>query len=283
VNKQQWIVAGSGLLLLFCLFVFGRTTPPAKGEQVAATANNEAEHTHLETETVLNKAKSALTKEQAARISALENSITRGDLVTQKILQYGQLARYWKDSVGAAEPYLWYMGEKAKLEKSEKNLNFAAHSYLEELRGVSDPSVKTWMAIQAKGLYTESLALNPANDSAKVGYGSTFFFGAGEGGAPMEGIMKIREVAERDPENMFAQFMLGYGSLVSGQLDKAAERFLKVAQKTPENNEAIFLLAETYERLGEKENAIKWYKQGMSKVKNPQLIQAVEEKIKSLQ
>ena len=283
MKKQQWIVAGSGLLLLFCLFFFGRTTPSAKGDKPAVAEQTESEHQHLDTESLLSKAKAGLTKDQAARITALENSISRGDLVTQKILLYGQLARYWKDSVGAAEPFLWYTGEKAKLEKSEKSLNFAAHSYLEELRGVSDPSVKTWMAIQAKSLFTESLALNPTNDSAKVGLGSTYFFGAADGGAPMEGILKIREVAERDPENMFAQFMLGYGSMISGQLDKAAERFLKVAQKTPQNTEAIFLLAETYERLGENQNAVKWYNEGRSRVKNPELLQAVDDKIKSLQ
>ena len=87
------------------------------------------------------------------------------------------------------------MGEKAKLEKSEKNLNFAAQSYLEELKGVADPSLKSWMAIQAKDLFTGSLEMNPLNDSAKVGLGSTFFFGAGGAASPMEGIMKIREVA----------------------------------------------------------------------------------------
>ena len=68
----------------------------------------------------------------------------------------------------------------------------------------------------------------------------------------MEGIMRIREVATRDTSNMYAQFMLGYGGMISGQLDKAAERFLKVVQNEPGNNEAVFLLAETYERLGDK-------------------------------
>jgi tetratricopeptide (TPR) repeat protein len=191
------------------------------------------------------------------------------------------LAAYWRDSVGNRLPYLYYSGEKAKLENSEKNLNFAAQSYLEALKSVPEPSVRTWMANEAQSLFDKVLKLNPANDSAKVGWGSTFIFGAG--GAPMEGIMKIREVAERDSTFMYAQFMLGYGGMMTGQFDKAAERLLKVVKAEPENMEAVFLLAEAYERSGNKTEAVRWYTTGKKSVKNPELLKAIEEKIKTLQ
>jgi len=138
------------------------------------------------------------------------------------------------------------------------------------------------MAIQANALFTRSLALNPANDSAKVGLGSTFFFGGGGDAPPMQGIMAIREVAQKDSNNVFAQFMLGYGGMLSGQLDKAAERFETVARKDPSNTEAVFLLAETYERLGEKEKAVQWYEVARTRVSNPGILEALEQKIKSL-
>ena len=239
-------------------------------------------HAAISIDDILRQAKQNLSPSQAARVTALENSLSRGDLVSQKIALYGTLATYWKDSARVLEPYLWYQGEKAKLENSEKNLNFAAHSYLEELRGVSDHSVKTWMAVQAKDLFTRSLALNPANDSAKVGLGSTYFFGGGGDASPMEGIMAIREVAQRDSNNMFAQFMLGYGGMISGQLDKAAERLETVVRRDPGNVEAIFLLAETYERQGDKQKAVRWYEAARSRVTNPGIIGAIDEKIKSL-
>jgi tetratricopeptide (TPR) repeat protein len=264
------------------MFFFGRTKPHSKGVVPQETHKGE-DHNNLDITTILSNYKKQLTPQQAASVTSLENAISRGDLVTQKIAVYGQLAKFWKDSASQFIPYLWYTGEKAKLEKSEKNLNFAAHSYLEELRGVGDPSLKSWMAIQAKELFTLSLEMNPLNDSAKVGLGSTFFFGAGGDASPMEGIMSIREVAQRDTANMYAQFMLGYGGMISGQLDKAAERFLKVVQKEPGNNEAIFLLAETYERLGDKKQAIYWFSEGKKRVTNPEVNKAIDEKIKSLQ
>ena len=138
------------------------------------------------------------------------------------------------------------------------------------------------MANQARDLFTAALELNPQNDSSKVGLGSAYLFGAEGVNSPMEGILKIREVADRDSSNIYAQFMLGYGALVSGQLDKAIERLLRVTRLQHDHTEAVFLLAEAYEKSGDKINAIGWYEKGKKHVSNPQLVGAIDEKIKSL-
>jgi tetratricopeptide (TPR) repeat protein len=277
--RQQWIVAISSIVLLLALYFFGRTKPYPKGDSTAPGGMASSVNT---TEKILAEAKKQLSPDQLARITTLENSISRGDLKNQKIELYSQLATFWRDTMKLDPPYLWYLGEKAKLENTEKNLNFAAQSYLEEVKTVQDPATRTWMADQAQGLFSKALELNPANDSAKVGWGSTFFFGASGASSPMEGIMKIREVAQRDSTNMYAQFMLGYGAMMTGQFDRAIERFSKVTKNQPGNMEAIFLLAETYERSGDKANAVKWYEEGKKRVDNPEIVKAIDEKIKSL-
>lgn len=278
--RQQWAVAIVGIVLLFTLYFFGRTKPYPKGP--AEVTQGKASSV-INTGQVLEEAKKTLGPEQLARITALENSITRGDLVSQKKDLYGQLASFWRDSTTQAAPYLWYQGEKAKLENTEKSLNFAGQSYLEELKSASDPSLRTWMADQAQSLFKTVLEINPDNDSAKVGWGSSFFFGASGDASPMEGIMKIREVAESDSTNMYAQFMLGYGAMLTGQFDRAIERFNTVTRNEPGNMEAIFLLAEAYERKGDRVNAVKWYQAGRERTANPELLKAIEEKINSLQ
>ncbi len=279
--RQQLIVAIGSILLLLVLFFFGRTKPYPK--ETAAAASRDTAFSVLGFDNILAQAKQKLNPAQQSKLTNLENSIVRGDLKSQKIALYSELATFWKDTAKIREPWLYYNGEKAKLENSEKNLNFAGQSYLEELKTVSDPSLKSWMANQAQGLFDQVLAINPANDSAKIGWGSTFIFGASGTASPMEGIMKIREVAQRDSNNMYAQFMLGYGGMMTGQFDKAAERLKKVVQQQPDNQEAIFLLGEAYERSGDKAKAIQWYNIGKKKVTNPELIKAIDEKITLLQ
>ncbi len=282
LKKQQWLVAAAGAVLLIVTFVFGRFSPKHKDHQEEGASGGEAGVGSgiFEITTYINDQKKALSPSQSAYLTSLEDALTRGDLVTQRKQNFQALSNFWRDSARNFLPYIYYYGEKAKLENSEKTLNFAAHSMLEELRGVSDPGLRVWMATQANDLFSRSLKINPENDSTVVGLGSTYFFGVS--GAPMEGILKIRGVADKNPGNVFAQFMLGYGGLVSGQTDKAIERFKAVVQLDPNHTEAIFLLAEVYERKGDKKEAVMWYEMGKKNVENPELLKALEEKIKTL-
>ena len=278
LKKQQWIVVAVAAVLLLLVFSMGQFTPPHEPHADHGKAAPASDT--FEINSYVAELKKGLTPSQSAYLTPLEDAITRGDLVTQQKNNFQLLSDFWRDSARSFIPYIYYLSEKAKLENSEKNLNFAAHSMLEELRGTSDAGLKTWMANQANDLFARSLKLDPDNDSTLIGWGSTFFFGAS--GAPMEGIMKIRTVAERDPNNVFAQFMLGYGGMVSGQTDKAIERFRKVYELDPSNTEAIFLLAELLEKKGDKKGAIEWYQKGKKDVSNPELVKALEEKINSL-
>ena len=283
LKKQQWIVVSAGAVLLFVTFAFGRFSPKHEDHEDHAAESPAAapgQPSAFDINAFIGEQKKGLTPSQSAIITSLETALTRGDLVTQKKQNYQAMSDFWKDSVRSFLPYIYYYAEKAKLENSEKSLNFAAHSMLEELRGVSDPGLRTWMANEANNLFTRSLTLNPNNDSTVIGQGSTFFFGVS--GAPMEGILKIRAIADKNPNNVFAQFMLGFGGMVSGQNDKAIERFLKVTEIDPQNSEAIFLLAELYERGGDKKKAVEWYEKGKKYVDNPELMKALDEKIKTL-
>ena len=277
LKKQQWIAVAIGAVLLFGIYTFGKFTPTHE-DHAAHAGPQEAKS--FEINSFINGLKKDLSPTQSAYITTLEDALTRGDLVKQRIDNFHALSDFWRDSAKSYLPFIYYTAEKAKLENSEKNLNFAAHSMLEELRGISDVELKTWMANQANDLFNRSLKINPNNDSTIIGLGSTYFFGVS--GSPMEGILKIRAISEKDPNNVFAQFMLGYGGLVSGQTEKAAERFKKVIKLDPTNTEAIFLLAELYEKAGDKKSAIEWYQRGLKDVKNPELINALNEKIASL-
>jgi Tfp pilus assembly protein PilF len=98
----------------------------------------------------------------------------------------------------------------------------------------------------------------------------------------MEGILKVRQVAERDSTNIFAQLILGHGSLISGQYDRAIDRFEKVLALQPGNLEAILRMAEVFERKGDMTNAIKWYSKALTLAPNPNMKTALEKRIEEL-
>ena len=238
----------------------------------------------IDADVIVAAAKQKLPANRQAYVTGLENAVVRGDVKAQQIKVYRQLASFWGDSVHFFEPYAYYTGAAAKLENSEKSLTFAARQFLNELKGTNQPAIKQWMADEAKDLFTRALAVNPDNDSSKIGLGSCYIFG-GSASDPQElmtGIQRILEVARRDSTNMYAQLMLGIGGVVSGQLDKAIERLKTVVKKEPNNLEAIFMLAEAYERKGDNANAASWYEAGKKFISNPQMVTEINNKIKTL-
>jgi len=280
VKKPQWITIAVAVLLVAGIFKFGKTLP-AKKAVISTSGPAFHDHPEITIDTFLTLAKKNLSTEQVIRINTLENSISRGDVKDQQIHVYHQLARFWRDSANSFEPYAWYEAEAARLVDSEKSLTFAARLFLDNLQNDRVEERRHWKALQAKDLFERSLKINPNNDSAKVGLGATYLFG-GISARPMEGILKIREVAEKDSTNIYAQMMLAQGSLISGQYDKAIDRLQTINRLQPDNIEAIFMLADLYDRTGNKANAIAWYRKSLQFIKQPEAVKEINKRIEEL-
>ena len=284
MKRPQWITAGIALLLVAGLYAATSNTifgyHPKASTAAAAPAVGDAHTNELSIDSILFHAREGLTPRQQTRLNSLEGQLNQAG-TEEKLHLNHQLARYWKDSVRVFEPYAWYTAEAARLENSEKSLTFAAHLFLNNLKAEDNPALKHWKGHQAVDLFERSLKLNPANDSAAVGLGAVYLFG-NVSPNPMEGIQKIRAVVEKDSTNVYAHMTLGHASVMSGQLDRALERFSTVVRLQPANLEALLSLAETYERQGNAEQAVTWYKRSLPFANIPGLKEEVERRIKAL-
>ncbi len=284
MNKQL-LLAATGLILVAGLFFFGRTV--SKKTTAAATpANAKTATPAFNITQYITETKQKLTASQVLTLGKLENSVTRGDVLNQQITANNQLANFWKDSARAFEPYIYYLSAAAKLDKSEKNLTFAAQLILDNLRGEQDAAKLDWKTEQAIELFEQAITLNPESDDLKIGLGSCYIYGKGRTGKPeetMKGIQQLLAVVRKDSLNMKAQLVLGVGGYVSGQYDKAIDRLTKVVKAEPNNLEAIAFLADAYANKGDKTEAIKWYTEMKRVANNPEYSKEIEERIKHLQ
>jgi tetratricopeptide (TPR) repeat protein len=278
---KKLILSLSGLVLVVILFFLGRIVPP-KTKPTTPITNTVKQFSISQ---FIEEEKKHLTPSQVLYVSKLENSVIRGDVSGQQVIANTRLAEFWKDSVRSFEPYAHYLSEAAKLDKSEKNLTFAAQLILDNLRGERDEAKLNWKAEQAIALFEKAIELNPDNDDLKIGLGSCYVFGKGRFGQPqetMKGIQQLLSVVRKDSTNMKAQMMLGVGGYVSGQYDKAIERLQKVVRAQPDNLEAIAFLADSYAAKGDKAEAVKWYLISKRLANDPHYSQEADERIKSL-
>ncbi|KIC96053.1 tetratricopeptide repeat protein [Flavihumibacter solisilvae] len=280
MKKEQYILIVGAVLLVLVIYFFGKTVPPGKETSASAATSTQS----FDIQTAIKAATAQLPTHQQTYVNGLSQAVVRGDVKAQQIATYRQLASFWSDSARAFLPFAYYTAEAAKLENSEKSLTFAAQLLLDNLRGVEQPEIKSWLAGESKKLFEKALELDPGNDSLKVGLGSTYIFGApaGDPQEVMKGIQQVLEVSRRDSSNIYAQKMLGIGGIVSGQYDKAVERLEKVARSTPHDLEVLLMLAEGYERLGKKDKATDWYKHAAEHVENPALKSELNKRIQQL-
>jgi tetratricopeptide (TPR) repeat protein len=137
------------------------------------------------------------------------------------------------------------------------------------------------MAGNAKVLLEKALEINPNNDSAIINLGACYLFG-NISDNPMQGILKVKQVVDKNPQNAYGQFILALGGKKSGQYDKAIERLLIVVSLQPSNLEAMVHLAECYELANQKEDAIQWYTKVKDLVNVPDAKSAITKRIKEL-
>jgi tetratricopeptide (TPR) repeat protein len=279
MNRPQWITIGLATLLVIGLYAATQNQFFGEHKRLKPAATSQPAGT-LTIDTILFRAKQKLSKEQVSRLNGLENSISRGDVRSQKVHLYHQLSSFWKDTAGVFAPFAWYAAEAARLENSENSLTFAARLFLEGLKNEENPPLKQWEALQAKDLFERSLKLNPENDSSKVNLGAVYLYGGIA--SPMEGIKLIREVAQKDSNNIHAQMVLGEASLLSGQLEKAVERYRAVVRLEPDNIEAMLRLAAIYEQMHNQAEAINWYEKSLRVINIPGLKEEVQKRIAQL-
>ena len=278
MKKPQLIVIFLATLICVAVIIFAPRTQ--KGGPGAGKEN--IENQPISTQTILDGAKTALTGSQKISLLSIENQLSTSKSLADSAAIYKQLSKFWADSAQKFLPYLYYTYSAALLENSEKSLTFAAQQLVDNLATQeAPPAIQNWIAANAKVLLEKALVINPNNDSTKINLGACYLFG-NISDNPMQGILKVKEVVDKNPQNIYGNMILGLGGKKSGQYPKAIERFLNILKLEPNNIEAMVNLAECYELTNQNVQAIDLYKKLNGFDIKPEAKEYFEKKIEEL-
>jgi tetratricopeptide (TPR) repeat protein len=278
LKKPQVFVVIIALVLLGLLYFVA----PRSNNELKPASSNSAENQTVTNKSIIDDAKTSLSAEFKISLLSIENQLSRSKNTADSLMYTRKLASFWADSANRLTPYLYYTYSAALLENSEKSLTFAAQQLIDNLiTPDAPPALLPWMAGNAKVLLEKALEINPNNDSAIINLGACYLFG-NISDNPMQGILKVKQVVDKNPQNAYGQFILALGGKKSGQYDKAIERLLIVVSLQPSNLEAMVHLAECYELANQKEDAIQWYTKVKDLVNVPDAKSAITKRIKEL-
>ncbi len=118
----------------------------------------------------------------------------------------------------------------------------AGDHFFELIPGAKEDGERVDYVFHAIYCYEKTLDVNPTDYQRKIRLADCY---TDYQGNVMQGVVLLREVAEADPSNADAQLRLGRFALMSGQADKAIERFRTVLSGDSLNLPARILLAQT--------------------------------------
>lgn len=260
------------------------TTPPAKagatGTPTATLHNTEMPHSEVAPasfDSILTAARKALPAHAAGEVAGVEQAIASIRDSSQMAPSLTQLARIWQEHKQLPVA-AYYFAQAAKLENSEKNLNFAGQFFLELLHQPANPGVQMWEAQQAIAVLQRSLDINPDNDTTKMALAAGYIEGTGE---TMAGVQILLGIVREKPDNVPANLMLGKLAIQSGQYDKAVERLEGIIAREPKNTEAMYFLAEAYKGKGDIPKAKQLLEQCKKLVNSPDFSRDIDEYLKT--
>jgi tetratricopeptide (TPR) repeat protein len=229
-------------------------------------------------ETVSATAKAAIGEGLSVKINDLEAKLQKASSDEEKTDLEKQLAKSW-DDVNQPAPAAFYYLAAARKEKSFSGWMNAGSRFNEASKLSADTATAPVYVSNAVEAFENATKLNPSSLDAKTGLGVAYVNG---GASPMQGIALLREVVEKDPNNVAANLNLGLFSMKSGQYDKAVGRFKTLIAIKPDF-EAYFYLAESYKQIGKKPEAIAAYQKCKELMPDPSFTQRIDQYIKELQ
>lgn len=228
-------------------------------------------------DSILTASRKQLPKTAVDEVTTIENELAATRDSSRMAAVFLRLAHvYDTNKVYPAAAY--YGAKAAKLENSEKKLNFAGQFFLDLMHQDSSASMQLWEAQEAVDCFKRSMEINPDNDTTKMALAAGYIEGTGE---TMQGVQLLLGITREKPDNIPANMMLGKLAIQSGQFDKAIKRFDTILKLEPRNTEAMYFLAEAYKGKGDKQKAIQLFEECKKLVNKPEFSKDIDQYINS--
>lgn len=278
-SKNVIITALVAIGLVVVLFFWVNTVPPKPqgGNSAAMAAGPNHQMNKFDVDSFVIAVKKTLNQHALSELQKVENTFKSATDSIHLAPMFKEYAKVWQEHKQfPLTAYYYYLA--AKLEKSDKDLTFAAQLFLDLARREHETALQMWETNNSIAAFNQVLEITPHNDTVKLSLAECYF---GTGDA-MKGVALVKEVIAKDPENVAANLLLGQQGLISQQYEKAKERFEIVIKKEPKNLEALLGLAESYRGIGDKVNAKALLEKCKTLIDNPEFKKDIDNFIKTL-
>ncbi len=251
MNRNQ-ILLLVGAIVLFLILYFGfDKIPPAQKDLEKSRLLN------IESTGISNLVKDAMEKlepNQQNIIEAIGMDLDKvGTDTLKRIERLKSLSGTWYE-YGFPSIAGSYAEDIASLSKTESTWSMAGTTYALCVKKATDQKEKEFCSKRAIKAFENAISIEPDKMEPRINLAVCYVDNPAQDN-PMQGILMLRELNTKHPENVAVMNQLGKLALQTNQIDRALGRLETAIKLEPENQTTICLLATAYKSAGNEAKA----------------------------
>ncbi len=247
MSRFQWLTIG-GAAVLFSVLYFGLDTIPPENKEAGSQRRISATNADV----LIQDAVSSLSDVQLLELEQLETGLRAGT-PEEKQQSLESLSRSWYQF---GHPVI--AGHYAMLLAEEQNTDeawsIAGSTFAIALQRSTEEKVRDFSAQNAVRCFESAISLNPDELSYRLNLALVYAEKPVKED-PMKGILMLRDLNQKYPENVSVLNNLARLGLQTGQVERALQRLESAYQLEPKNPVTVCLLAEAYRTAGDENKA----------------------------
>jgi tetratricopeptide (TPR) repeat protein len=254
LNKSQYIIIGAAIIAFFVMY-FGCETKPKNVKDLEKSRSLNMQVTSIQN--IILEARKSLKPDQISVIERIQSELDRD--TANKIETLEMLSSKWYE-LGFPVISGHYAEEIATKKNTEEAWSIAGTTYSLGLKSVKSEKEKDFSREKAILSFEKAISLNPSNVNHRINTAICYVEHPPKDNV-MAGIMMLRDLNTKYPENVNVLNQLARLALKTNQIDRAFERLNQAIKLEDKNKTTICLLAEAYEAKGDIANAELYKKQ----------------------
>ena len=246
MTKAQYAaIFGAAILFLVLYLGFDRVDPNQRSLEKSRKSNIES----TGIDNLVKEAGEKLDSRQKSLIEALQMDLSKSGTDTiRKTELLKSLSGTWYD-MGFPAISGYYAEEIATMQKTEESWSMAGTTYALCAKNANDDKTRNYCTGRAVKAFEKAISLAPEKIEPRLNLAICYTDNPQQDN-PMQGIMMLRDLNARYPDNVAVLNQLGRLAIQTNQTEKALERLEKALSLEPENNMTLCLLAKAYQMAG---------------------------------
>jgi tetratricopeptide (TPR) repeat protein len=246
-NRHQYIAIFSAIIIVMIMY-FGCDRIPIHHEKNKdeKTANASIDAT---LENLLKTTKNKIAPDKLGDIERIEQQIATVTTDTAKSSLLKELSNRWYIQ---EQPVIagFYANQVANIDNTEQGWNIAGSILYQGINATTDAAIRNYCTDNAVKAFDKAIGFDDKNLMYQINKALCYTENPPQDNA-MKGILMLRELDTKYPENVQILFQLAKLAMKTNQYERAIQRLEQILKKTPNSPDAICMLSDAYRGAGD--------------------------------